>query len=131
KGQLEAAYVDEGDYVEKGQKLFLVNPQTYRHDLNRAIANKNVKLAELAKAKLEVKRLKPLVKHEVMAPVTLETARSNYKIAKADLKQAKAEVANAKIKLSYTTIEAPVSGYIGRIPKRIENLVSAGDVEPI
>lgn len=130
-GQLDAAYVDEGDYVQKGQKLFKINPLTYQHDLNRALANKNVQLAKLANAKLEVERLKPLIQHEVIAPIRLETAKSNYEIAKAGVRQAAAEVANAKIQLGYTTIFASVSGYIGRIPKRIGNLVSPGDAEPI
>src|SRR5699024_9678314 len=49
----------------------------------------------------------------------------------ANLEQANAEVANAQIKLGYATIKAPVSGYIGRIRKRIGNLVSAWDSEHI
>src|SRR5699024_9778357 len=69
--------------------------------------------------------------NEVMSPVKLDKAKSDYKIAQSALKQASAAVASAKIQLSYTTIEAPVSGYIGRIPKRIGNLVSPGDSEPI
>jgi membrane fusion protein (multidrug efflux system) len=130
-GQLMKAYVDEGDFVNKGQKLFKINPRTYEQDLNQAKANENVMKAKLANAKLEVERLKPLVEHEVIAPVRLKTAKSEYEIAKANLKRASAKVTNAKIQLGYTTIEAPVSGYIGRIPKRIGNLVNPGDNEPI
>ncbi len=131
QGELEVAYVDEGEYVHKGQKLFKINTQTYQQDLNQAKANENVQKAKLANAKLEIERLKPLVENQVMAPVRLEKAQSDYKVAQAALKQAAAEVANAKIQLGYTTIEAPVSGYIGRIPKRIGNLVGPGDKEPI
>jgi len=130
-GELIQSYVDEGDYVNKGQKLFKINTQTYQQDLNQALANKNVQKAKLANAKLEIERLKPLVANEVMSPVKLDKAKSDYKIAQSALKQASAAVASAKIQLSYTTIEAPVSGYIGRIPKRIGNLVSPGDSEPI
>lgn len=131
EGELERAFVDEGDFVQKGQKLFQINPQTYQQDLNQATANENVEKAKLANAKLEVERLKPLVAHEVISPIRLEKARSDYAVAKANLKQASAEVANSRIKLGYTTIKAPVSGYIGRIPKRIGNLVNSGDKEPI
>lgn len=130
-GELEEAYVDEGDYVQKGQKLFQINPQTFDQDLNQAVANENVEKAKLDNARLEVERLKPLVENEVISPVRLKKARSDYEVAEASLKQAAAEVANAKIKLGYTTIKAPVSGYIGRIPKRIGNLVNPGDKEPI
>lgn len=131
EGELQKAYVDEGDYVEKGQRLFKIDPREYEEDLNRAIAKENVERAKLNNARTEVERLRPLVENKVMAPVRLETERSNYKVAEANLKQASAEVANARIELGYTTIKAPVRGYIGRIRKRIGNLVKASDTEPI
>lgn len=130
-GELLEAYVDEGDYVEKGQQLFKIDPLSYQEDLNQAIANENVERANLNNAQTEVDRLRPLVENEVMAPVRLEKEKSNYQVAQANLKQASASVANARIKLGYTTIKAPVSGYIGRIEKRIGNLVNPGDKEPI
>ena len=131
EGELQKAFVDEGDHVEKGEKLFQIDPQPYQEELNQAIANQNVEIANLNNAQTEVDRLRPLVENEVMAPVRLEKEKSNYKVAEANLEQAKAEVANAQIKLGYATIKAPVSGYIGRIRKRIGNLVAPGDNEPI
>lgn len=130
-GELQEAYVDEGDYVEKGQRLFKIDPQSYQENLNQALANQNVEIANLNNAQTEVDRLRPLVENEVMAPVRLEKEKSNYKVAEASLKQASAEVANARIKLGYTVIKAPVSGYIGRIRKRVGNLVNPSDKEPI
>ncbi len=131
EGELQQAYVDEGDYVEKGQRLFKIDPREYEEDLNRAKAKENVERAKLNNARTEVERLRPLVENKVMAPVRLETEKSNYMVAEANLKQASAEVANAQIELGYTTIKAPVSGYIGRIRKRIGNLVKPGDPDPI
>src|SRR5690606_40265966 len=58
EGILEEIYVDEGAYVEKGQKLFKINPQTYQEELNNALANENVEKANLENARLEVDRLK-------------------------------------------------------------------------
>ena len=130
-GELVQAFVDEGDRVEKGEKLFKVNPQTFQQNLNQAIANKNEQEVMVESANMEVERLKPLVEHEVYAPIRIETERKKYEIAQANLEQAKAEVENAKIQLGYTTLKAPVSGYIGQINKRIGNLVSSGDDEPI
>ncbi|AOC96277.1 Multidrug efflux pump subunit AcrA precursor [Flavobacterium anhuiense] len=40
-------------------------------------------------------------------------------------------VGSAKINLGYTNVTAPVSGYIGRLPKKQGSLVSATDVEPL
>lgn len=131
EGELQVAYADEGDHVEEGQRLFKIDPRKYEEDLNRALAKENVERAKLNNARTEVERLRPLVENNVMAPVRLETEKSNYMVAEANLKQASAEVANAQIELGYTTIEAPVSGYIGRIRKRIGNLVKPGDPDPI
>src|SRR5690606_36136773 len=131
EGVLQQAYVDEGDHVEKGDKLFKIDPSEYQEDLNSALAEENVEQANLINAQTEVDRLKPLVDNEVMAPVRLQKEKSNYKVAEANLKQASAAVGNARIVLGYTTISAPVSGYIGRIKKRLGNLVKPSDDEPI
>jgi len=131
EGQLEAIYVDEGDFVQKGQKLFSINPQPYQELLNNAKANENVEKAKLENARIELERIRPLVENEVISEVRLRKAQSDFDIAKASLAQASAAVATAKINLGYTTLIAPVSGYIGRIPKRIGNLVSSKDSEPI
>lgn len=131
EGTLDKIFVDEGAYVQEGQPLFQINPQPYQEVLNNMIATENVEKAKLKNAQLEIDRLKPLIDNEVIAEVQLETAKSNYEIAKASLAKATAAVASAQINLDYTIIKAPVSGYIGRMPKRIGNLVSKGDKEPL
>lgn len=131
EGLLEDIYVDEGAFVKEGQPLFKINPQPYQEKLNNEIATENVEKAKLKNAQLEIDRLKPLIDNEVIAEVQLQTAKSNYEIAKASLAKASASVASAKINLEYTVIKAPVSGYIGRIPKRIGNLVAKNDSQPM
>lgn len=131
EGILEKIFVDEGAFVKEGQPLFQVDPLQYQEILNNMVATENVEKAKLRNAKLEIDRLKPLIDNEVIAQVQLETAKSNYDIAKASLARATAAVNSAKISLDYTIIKAPVSGYIGRMPKRIGNLVSKGDKEPL
>ncbi|EHO13650.1 efflux RND transporter periplasmic adaptor subunit [Myroides odoratimimus] len=131
EGILEKIFVDEGAFVKEGQPLFQIDPLPYQEVLNNMIATENVEKAKLKNAKLEIDRLKPLIDNEVIAQVQLETAKSNYDIAKASLAKATAAVNSAKISLDYTVIKAPVSGYIGRMPKRIGNLVSKGDKEPL
>ncbi len=131
EGILDKIFVDEGAFVKEGQPLFQINPQPYQEVLNNMIATENVEKAKLKNAKLEIDRLKPLIDNEVIAEVQLETAKANYEIAKASLAKASAAVASAQINIDYTTIKAPVSGYIGRMPKRIGNLVSKSDKEPL
>lgn len=130
-GKLEAIFVDEGEYVEKGQKLFQIDPLTYNEALNNELANREVRKAELENAALEIERLTPLVENEVISDVRLRAAESNYEVAKSALAQSDAAVNSAKINRDFTLIKAPVDGYIGRIPKRIGNIVSMSDSEPM
>ena len=131
EGILQEIYVDEGDYVKAGQSLFKIDASAYNEMYNNALANENVERAKLKNAKLEIDRLKPLIDNEVIAPVQLEKAKSDYEVAKANLAKASAAVGSAQINVDFTVIKAPVSGYIGRIPKRVGNLVSKSDKEPL
>lgn len=131
EGLLQEIYVDEGDFVEAGQALFKVDASTYQEALNNALASQNVAKAKLKNAKLEIDRLRPLVENDVISEVRLRSAKSDYDVALASLDQASAAVRSAEINERYTIIKAPVSGYIGRIPKRIGNLVTKSDKEPL
>jgi len=130
-GKLERVYVDEGTYVTKGQLLFKINEQPFREQLNNALASLHSAEAALMNAQLEIDKLTPLVQNKVVSDYQMKTAKTSHKIASANLDQAKAIVASAKINLNYSTITAPVSGYIGRLPKKQGSLVSATDIEPL
>jgi len=130
-GILEEIYVDEGDFVEKGQPLFKINSQPYQEDLKNALANVKVEKAKLRKAKTEIDRIQPLIDNEVISKVRMETAKADYEVAQSSLDRAQAVAANMRINLEFTTIKAPVSGFMGRIPKSIGNLVKKTDEEPL
>jgi membrane fusion protein (multidrug efflux system) len=130
-GNLDCVLVDEGAYVNKGQSLFKINERPYREQLNNALASLHAYEAALLNAQLEVDKLTPLVQNKVVSDYQLKTAKASQKIAAANIEQAKAMVASAKINLGYTTVTAPVSGYIGRLPKKQGSLVSASDAEPL
>jgi membrane fusion protein (multidrug efflux system) len=131
EGLLDDIYVDEGDYVVAGQKLFKINASAYQEVLNNMLATENVAKAKLENAHLEVERLRPLVENEVISEVRLKSAQSDYAVAKASLEQASAAVRSATINKEFTQINAPVNGFIGRIPKRIGNLVMKNDDQPL
>jgi membrane fusion protein (multidrug efflux system) len=130
-GNLDRVLVDEGAYVSKGQTLFKINERPFREQLNNALANLHAAEAALINAQLEVDKLTPLVQNKVVSDYQLKTAKATKKIAAANIEQAKALVASARINLGYTNVTAPVSGYIGRLPKKQGSLVSATDVEAL
>lgn len=131
EGILEKIYIDEGAFVKAGQPMFLINELPYQEQVKNARANVEVERARLKNAEIELDRLQPLVDHEVISDVQLKTAQSHLEVAKASLSRAQAQEATAKINMGFTTIKAPVNGYIGLIPKRIGNLVAKNDNQPI
>lgn len=130
-GYLDKIYVEEGAYVRAGQPLFKIDSRAYGEQMNMANANLQVANANIQKAKVEVDRLEPLVAAKVVSDVQLRTAKANYAAAVAAASQAKASVGGARINVGFTTITAPVSGYIGRIPYKKGSLISRTDPNPL
>lgn len=131
EGILEEIYVDEGQYVNKGDVLFKINSQPYMEDLKNALANVDLEKAKLRKAKTEIERLRPLIENEVISPVRMETTIADYEVAQSSLAKAEAAAANMRINMGFTTIKAPVDGLMGRIPKSIGNVVKKSDDVPL
>jgi len=131
EGFHEKVLVDEGQYVTAGQPLFKFNSQTYSAQLNNASASLQAAEAAITNADLEIDKLTPLVQNKVVSDYQLKAAQAARKIALANAAQAKAVVASAKINVGYTLVKAPVSGFIGRLPKKRGSLVSPTDPEPL
>ena len=131
EGYLEKIFVEEGAFVRAVQPLFKVNDRPYREQLGNANASLDAARAALVKAQVDVDRLTPLVQNNVVSDVQLRTAKSNQLAAQAGVAQAEALREAARINLGYSTITAPVSGYIGRIPRKIGSLVGKTDAEPL
>lgn len=130
-GTLDKIFIDEGAYVQQGQSLFKINDNAYRQEYNNALASLNAAEAAAINAQMEVDKLTPLVQNKVVSEYQLKTAKSNLSIAKANVAQSNAILANARINLEYTLIKAPVSGYIGRFPRRQGSLISPLDPEAL
>lgn len=130
-GYIERIFVDEGTYVKAGQSLFKINDRPLVEQLNTAKAVLNAAKASLTTATLEVEKYQELSKNNVVSDFQLRASKAAYENAKATVAQSAAAVESARINLEFALIKAPVSGYIGRIPKRIGNLVTKNDAQPL
>ncbi|WP_440133790.1 efflux RND transporter periplasmic adaptor subunit [Chitinophaga sancti] len=126
-GYLDKVLVEEGSYVRAGQPLFKINDRTYQAQLEKDIASLRAAQSAEANAVLEVEKIRPLSDNKVVSDIQLKTALTSLQAAKANVEQAKAAVAASRVNLGFTLIKAPVSGYIGRIPRRTGNLISSSD----
>lgn len=114
RGYLEKIFVDEGQFVKKGQLLFQIMPKLYQAEMQKAAA-------EASFAEIEYKNTKRLADKNVVAPNELA-------MAKAKFDKAKAELALTQVHLGFTEIRAPFDGIIDRFHVRQGSLVDEGDL---
>jgi membrane fusion protein (multidrug efflux system) len=128
-GTISAIYVDEGAYVKAGQPLFKIDDRVYREQYNSALAAQHVAEASRVVANLNEEKLVPLVQNNVISEIQLKAAKANHQAAQAVVEQSRAAARSALVNLDYSTIKAPVSGYIGKIPLRLGSLVSKNQTQ--
>lgn len=124
-GWLQKSYFKEGNYVKKGQTLFLIQPHEYEIAVQQAQAAVRQSEAALVNAEKELTRARVLVKNDFVSKSYFDQALATRDQNKAQLDANKASLANAKLNLSYTKIKAPVDGKIGKIIITEGNLVNA------
>ncbi|WP_457576624.1 efflux RND transporter periplasmic adaptor subunit [Desulfomarina sp.] len=126
-GRLEAAFFNEGDYVEKGKKLFAIEKATYEAAVSGAKAKLEGDQASMKLARADVERYKPLVAEGLAPRVTLEQYQVRLMELAATIKADRAALRDALLNLQYTDVVAPISGRIGRINTDVGNIVGYGD----
>lgn len=125
-GFLERIFVDEGQFVKKGQLLFTISDQEYKAEVARAKAGLNSALAEALTAELEVEKVQQLVDKKIVSKTELAVARAKHQAMKAKAEEAQAALNHAGARLSYTVIKAPYDGVIDRIPLKPGSLLEEG-----
>ena len=137
-GQLMRISVTEGQRVNKGQILFVIDSRNAQHEVEAARANLQAAQANLSaaqaqanSAKLEFESNQNLFEKKIVSSYMLENSRNSYNQALAAVSQAKASVTQAqsavnraRVNLGFCTITAPVTGAIGEILVRPGDQVS-------
>ncbi|GAB2494977.1 efflux RND transporter periplasmic adaptor subunit [Algoriphagus taiwanensis] len=128
EGFVDQIFVDEGQFVNKGQKLFQLSSAEYNEMVNSARAGLARAKAEQTAAKVEMERLQILVDKNIISPSELELAKSKKAIADSQIAEAESLLKAAQTGLSYTTVKAPFDGIVDRIPHKIGSLVTENDL---
>ncbi|HSF52289.1 MAG TPA: efflux RND transporter periplasmic adaptor subunit [Algoriphagus sp.] len=114
RGYLQRVYVDEGQFVKKGQLLFQVMPMVYQAEVGKAKAEVNF-------AEIEYQNTKNLADSNIVS-------QSELALAGAKLDKAKAELNLANTHLGFTEIRAPFDGIVGRFQVRLGSLLDEGEL---
>ncbi|WP_286466341.1 efflux RND transporter periplasmic adaptor subunit [Myroides sp. DF42-4-2] len=131
EGYIESIFVDEGQWVTKGQALFTLYAPQYAEENQAAQAKLNEAEAAVSQAQLQVEKTKPLVEEGIISPFELKTATLDLKSKQAFLAQVQAERNISKSNAAYTTITAPFDGYVGLLPYKQGALVNTQTQLPL
>lgn len=123
--------VQEGQVVNAGQLLFVIDNTTYQAQVRQAQAALNSAKVQLNTTKLTFDNSKKLHERNVIGSYELQTAENNYENARAAVAQAQASLASAKDMLGFCFVKSPANGIVGSLPYKVGALVSAQSVEPL
>lgn len=143
-GQIEKIFVDNGQKVTKGDLLVTIDKKIKENELQKAYAQKDLieseieaKKSHLDKLYKDLKRFEKLKKHNATSEQSYDNLKYEYAIENANLKglksklvQATIALSDAKTNISYTTIKAPIDGYVYAIWVKEGQTVNANQNTP-
>ena len=125
-GYLQKRVYTEGQKVNKGDVLFLIDPSDLKNALESAKASYELAWANHTNTVAVLNRIKPLAAANAASAQDLDTATANERNTAAALTGAKASLEQSKLNLSYSTIKAPMSGYVDKSKMDVGTYIAAG-----
>ena len=122
-GFLQQTHFSSGDYVNKNDILFTIDPNSYKARVEKTKAQVSKSKALELKAEHDLARIKLLYQQNAASRLDLDNAIAAHESAKAEVIMSEADLTQAKIALNYTVIRAPISGFINENTTPIGTLV--------
>lgn len=123
-GFITEVLVDEGQHVQKGQTLFVLDQVQFQAAVDQAAAAVNAAQTSVKSAQMTADQKQALFDKNIISEYENQLAKNDLANAKSNLATAQASLTSARKNLAYTVVTAPSSGVIGTIPFREGSLAS-------
>jgi RND family efflux transporter MFP subunit len=127
-GFLKSIEFEEGDFVDEGDPLYVIDPSDYQARVDRAQASIEMASASVGLANATLRRLEQARRTGAVSELEVLESRAKRDVAVARLESVRAELRDAQLNLGYTQIFSPVSGRVSRSLVDPGNLVGAGEM---
>jgi membrane fusion protein, multidrug efflux system len=130
-GKLQSVNFVEGQHVNKGDTLAVVDPRPFQAVLDQAKAKRVEDEAQLTADQKDLDRFKSLVGKGAGTQQAVDQQQAKVDNLKATIQADQAGIESAETQLSYATITAPIDGHVGFRQVDAGNIVSTADQTPI
>ncbi|MEM9761169.1 MAG: efflux RND transporter periplasmic adaptor subunit [Pseudomonadota bacterium] len=127
-GYLDKVELVEGQIVEPGQRLMVIDQRPFRIALESAQATLLEAEARLELARTEAARAANLRAGRAISQEELDQREQAAVVAEAQRRIARAAVARAELDLEFTVVRSPIRGRVGRSLVTKGNLITGGSV---
>ncbi len=131
EGYLQKVEYTEGEFVENGQVLFSIDPREFETNVAEVKANLQKEEAILWSTRKAVDRYEPLYEKKAASLKDLEDAKAQFLAQQATVNYYKAKLEETELKLGYTQIVSPISGFTTRTRYQEGTYINPASSEPM
>ncbi len=128
-GRVARLTVDEGDRVRQGQTLARIDSDNVQAQKRQVEAQLREARANLQNVETNFERIRALYERESATQKEFDDMKTRYESAQAQVEAMENRLAEINDMLSYTTVTAPIDGYV--VEKRIEEGAMAAPGHPL